>query len=321
MSVNLRDIIFRAALLRANDRRCFYCGDVLEYRQLTIDHVVPRSSAPRLVREIGERLELTDFNVDSVQNLVPACTACNRSKGARTEPLAGVILWLQQWAPRVPIVEAEIAVLSSARHRDEVLTSLSVALQEQHLTPTDVVRLFAPVSFFAMNTEPVVIDFSTMVEAPTVATGSEPRYAEVCDVLEWELVRAFASGLAGLVTPTEASARDGECLGMRIAFWSEEVERIADCLPGEWETFGVYLFSELYDCSWVPLVSQAVWIKYLSMDRKRRRRPPHLWPCPGCGSSLIKGSVALGSDLECILWLRCEECRWSDWATETSPKR
>ena len=54
------------ALVLANSRQCHYCGAYAD----TVDHVVPISVDPTL------RLDLN--------NLVPACRACNSSRATRT---------------------------------------------------------------------------------------------------------------------------------------------------------------------------------------------------------------------------------------------
>lgn len=52
-------------VVKARGSQCFYCKEPLEYEQVTIDHVIPRS------RGGSGRME----------NLVPCCRPCNVSKG------------------------------------------------------------------------------------------------------------------------------------------------------------------------------------------------------------------------------------------------
>ena len=306
----LHDVIFRAALLRANDYRCFYCGHTLQYRHLTVDHVMPRSASQGEVREIAKHLRSESFEIDSIQNLVPSCQPCNRSKGHDTAPLSGIVLWLREWARRVAVVEEEIALLSSARHRDELLSPIIAALREGRLQRPDLLDLIAPTALLAHDHEPLVVDLATTIEAPLVSDTGASSYAEVCDTLEWELLAAFARNLSGLFAPTEASARDGEGLGMRIAFWTDEPQNIGSCLSNGWEPFEVRLFSDLYDCSWEDLISRAVEIKYVALRRKAPKGPLALWSCPKCSSVGMEGRVAIGPDLRSLFWLRCEKCDW-----------
>lgn len=54
----------RALIQSKFGNRCAYCGEKLKYKNLTLDHVIPKSMG-------GDRSE---------GNLYPACRKCNRSK-------------------------------------------------------------------------------------------------------------------------------------------------------------------------------------------------------------------------------------------------
>lgn len=56
--------------------KCQYCGSSFEHKELTYDHVIPRSK--------GGQTEWT--------NVVSCCTACNLKKGGRTPEEAGMFL-------------------------------------------------------------------------------------------------------------------------------------------------------------------------------------------------------------------------------------
>lgn len=64
--------------------RCQYCGTLFESKELTYDHVIPRSK--------GGQTEWT--------NIVTCCMACNLKKGGRTPEEAGMSLIRK---PRAPI--------------------------------------------------------------------------------------------------------------------------------------------------------------------------------------------------------------------------
>lgn len=63
--------------------KCQYCGKLFEHRELTYDHVVPRSKGGQ-----------TDWT-----NVVSCCTACNLRKGGRTPEEAGMSLIRRPKAP------------------------------------------------------------------------------------------------------------------------------------------------------------------------------------------------------------------------------
>lgn len=74
----------RKNLFVRDQGRCQYCGTPFEQKELTYDHVIPRSR--------GGQTEWT--------NVVTCCTACNLRKGGRTPEEAGMALIRR---PKVPI--------------------------------------------------------------------------------------------------------------------------------------------------------------------------------------------------------------------------
>jgi 5-methylcytosine-specific restriction endonuclease McrA len=71
--------------LYVRDRgKCQYCGHPFEHKELTYDHVIPRSRGGQ-----------TDWT-----NVVTCCTTCNLKKGGRTPEEAGMLLIRK---PRAPI--------------------------------------------------------------------------------------------------------------------------------------------------------------------------------------------------------------------------
>jgi 5-methylcytosine-specific restriction endonuclease McrA len=79
-----RDIKFSRQNIYARDKyRCQYCGEKLRPRELTCDHVLPRSR--------GGRTAWT--------NIVTCCRPCNRKKGGRTPEEAGFKLLRQPNRP------------------------------------------------------------------------------------------------------------------------------------------------------------------------------------------------------------------------------
>ncbi len=64
--------------------RCMYCGDTHPARDLTFDHVVPRSQGGR-----------TDWH-----NIVSACMRCNSHKGNRTPAQAGMAPLQKPFKPK-----------------------------------------------------------------------------------------------------------------------------------------------------------------------------------------------------------------------------
>ena len=87
----------RKNLYLRDNRQCQYCGKHLNFGQLSLDHVTPRSKG-------GDT---------SWENIVCSCTPCNTRKGCRTPQEASMQLLSKPGRPRpfesVKLCESEIA--------------------------------------------------------------------------------------------------------------------------------------------------------------------------------------------------------------------
>jgi 5-methylcytosine-specific restriction endonuclease McrA len=70
----------RANIFKRDNEQCVYCGT---HKDLTIDHVIPRSKG----------------GIDSWENLVTACHTCNSKKGNRTPEEAGMTMLIKPFKP------------------------------------------------------------------------------------------------------------------------------------------------------------------------------------------------------------------------------
>ena len=58
----------KAYIYRRDKKKCFYCEEKLKYRQITLDHYLPKSRG----------------GTEVIYNLVLCCEDCNRLKGNKT---------------------------------------------------------------------------------------------------------------------------------------------------------------------------------------------------------------------------------------------
>jgi 5-methylcytosine-specific restriction endonuclease McrA len=100
-------LLNRANLFRRDRGQCQYCGST---RQLTIDHVIPRSKGGK----------------SSWTNLVTACSRCNVGKGDKSLEQAGLTLKV---APFVPSLSYFLAAYAE-RQAQEWLPFLASSLLE-----------------------------------------------------------------------------------------------------------------------------------------------------------------------------------------------
>ena len=60
---------------------CAYCGDLIELKDMQIDHIIPKRNFVKIVKSTTFS-HLTENEVDHDDNLNPACRFCNKRKDA-----------------------------------------------------------------------------------------------------------------------------------------------------------------------------------------------------------------------------------------------
>lgn len=83
----------RKRVWRKYDKRCAYCGKELEYKDMQVDHLVPKYAFEYLEREIErkgkpeklreefeQRYGIDCLSMDDPRNLMPSCRSCNHYK-------------------------------------------------------------------------------------------------------------------------------------------------------------------------------------------------------------------------------------------------
>ena len=76
----------RAAMFKSYKEKCAYCGRIIQQRDMHIDHIIPSNRQEKIDDEVREYLvELHEkgFVVDSIENYLPSCPACNIDKTNR----------------------------------------------------------------------------------------------------------------------------------------------------------------------------------------------------------------------------------------------
>jgi len=74
------------------NKRCAYCGDKIKFKDMQVDHIIPKSNFTRIVktqkmhptvdlRQIPDFLgHLTVDDLNHIDNLHPSCRVCNKAK-------------------------------------------------------------------------------------------------------------------------------------------------------------------------------------------------------------------------------------------------
>ena len=65
--------------------RCAYCGSLIKYKDMQVDHVIPQHHySEQYGCLIVNSRKFTDYGVHDMQNLKPACRICNKFKASFT---------------------------------------------------------------------------------------------------------------------------------------------------------------------------------------------------------------------------------------------
>lgn len=73
----------RSAMFNSHKGKCAYCGRTMQQRDMHIDHIVPSNMgqcADEDVIKYLKELESEEFAIDSIENYLPSCAACNIQK-------------------------------------------------------------------------------------------------------------------------------------------------------------------------------------------------------------------------------------------------
>lgn len=63
--------------------RCAYCGKEIAYKDMQVDHIIPIAHSCYGPRDKAEKVRkmFEDGSINAIDNLMPACRACNFYKG------------------------------------------------------------------------------------------------------------------------------------------------------------------------------------------------------------------------------------------------
>ncbi len=87
----------REALWGVYDKRCAYCEETTEFRNITTEHIIPKSTKEEVLKQKIQEYGLDkDFHVNDLSNLLPACPRCNSSKGDRPYSAKGEYYYLNK---------------------------------------------------------------------------------------------------------------------------------------------------------------------------------------------------------------------------------
>lgn len=266
MSTQVISIRVRTALWRAHESRCFFCREPIAFVELEVDHLVPESllGDVHALREILPRLGLSpEFDLHSLDNLVPTHGQCNRRKSDSVFSDSSLRYFIELTRARLPRVREEMERITVQTANERLLVSVADRVERGLLSRDEVLRVLPVRSTEPVRpvSEPLVIGFSVNV-ADLQGNGELPKgapaeYPHLCDWLECELLSSLMVKRPAVAVPCEASERNGETLGVRVASWALDLDRLPSMVAAWWTITEVAPYSEIYMSPPDPLFMSA----------------------------------------------------------------
>jgi hypothetical protein len=144
----------RYAIWTAHSKRCAYCQEPLKYADLEIDHIIPRSlrKNPQELQNLFAQFSLqVDFDLDSLENLLPAHGGCNRRKKATVFSQANARFFLEIAQEKLGTIRGLIPQLEIESSREKLLALVGAALQSGNTDLGELSEIAAKTSNFPLN--------------------------------------------------------------------------------------------------------------------------------------------------------------------------
>ena len=87
------DPLVRKALYEAYSKKCAYCGDLIQPKNMHVDHILATNSKKTDDDEFNQYIDelMSDgFVLNSIENYRPSCAACNLKKNNRNFNVASL---------------------------------------------------------------------------------------------------------------------------------------------------------------------------------------------------------------------------------------
>lgn len=241
----------RYALWKAHGGKCCYCGELLRYAEVWVDHILPES----LLNEPQQLCSLLDgygleqnFDINDYGNWVPTHGRCNLRKGTIIFEPGTALFYISIARSKAGSAKLIEERSMSSLKADRLLGSLHIALDEGLISKSDIQHIVS--DSLVIKKEPTVITFGLLIETvfdskqlPNYVPTDYPR---LCDWLESDLIRQLQSIITCGFSYTEASLRTGESLSVRLAFVDLDQYELENFSSPWWELLEFAPYSSIY---------------------------------------------------------------------------
>lgn len=241
----------RWAVFQAYERVCVYCGNIVEWRDFEVDHIIHESllKEPRLhalIKDYGLR---DDFSINSFQNW--ACThhRCNRAKADTTFDKNRALHYLLIAEKKAKRAQRIYNATEKANRVNKVLAPLRTLIENGKISRQGVIDFANTIvrnADLGLN-NPLVVCFGLRMEdvyedLPQDAPDLPPY---IYDWLEGQLTTELQKQLECRLALWE-SERNGETISVLYALWDLEYERLNNLKLQWWEILEISLHTEIY---------------------------------------------------------------------------
>jgi len=251
MSINKNDIIIRTILWNGNNKRCFYCTELIDFNNLEIDHIIPQNTSEQELNKIRLELNLElEFELNSFDNLVPTHHNCNNRKSSKKFSESSLRYFLELWKDKIPSIVTSYQKLLQHSQNEKLLLQIGIAINKGQLNLNEIVS-------FVNNScnppekklEPIIISLGVNIFGYMEEQNIDIDYVQLCDNLETNLLEIFNEKSTLIYKQTE-SERNGETLSIRFAIWNIDLDKLNTFIPRPWEILEIASYSEVYNDSW-----------------------------------------------------------------------
>ena len=137
----------RYALWKIHDGKCFWCGEPIRYRDVTIDHVIPESLAdkPDELARIKTLYSLPNaFQINDYCNWVPCHGTCNSSKKDKifkaSPAMVKILEGIEKQSEGAAQIEQKV---TNDKKFDDILGRLDALVEKDAISNTELVELFS----------------------------------------------------------------------------------------------------------------------------------------------------------------------------------
>jgi hypothetical protein len=146
----------RIALWMAYSRKCAYCGEPIQLRDLEIDHIIPESLGDRPQDMDRLKCELglpSEFVLNSLNNFLPSHARCNLRKTNQVFEPARLRYFLEVAEKKLDAVRRLIPGLELQDSKERLLGAVQSGLESGNLDFSDLVGAATEVKGFPLHTK------------------------------------------------------------------------------------------------------------------------------------------------------------------------